>query len=287
MKRFLVAVLQVVGYFAAVVVVVAAAAVPVRAIFGDSDSVATVPGLVIVGLLFISAVAVVNSLMVWKGRSRLVRVGWLGPRPGLRAFGFGSLVGLGTAAAMLALTLVTARGRLTFESGHASQYLFHVVPLLCGLLLMAGAEEFLFRGYPITRLAAAVGPWWANILIAILFVAAHWGGDGWTYLPAVNIFLLSLLAGAVRFTPGGIPAAWGFHFVWNSLQVLVGATLTGEDFQVPMVGFVTAGDAWLSGGAFGPEGALGATISMTVAIVLLGRYLPGRGGCRSAETQNR
>ena len=94
-----------------------------------------------------------------------------------------------------------------------------------------------------------------------------------THLAALNIFLFSLVNGAIRFTRGGIPAAWGLHFVWNSFYVILGATITGENFEVPFVQFSSDGPLWLSGGAYGPEGGIGTTIVTIAALIFIYRYL--------------
>jgi hypothetical protein len=104
-------------------------------------------------------------------------------------------------------------------------------------------------------------------------MAGHWGGSGWGALPAINIFLFSLMHGGLRFTSGGIPAAWGFHFAWNSLYLLAGAPLTGEKFQIPFVEFVDTGPGWLSGGLYGPEGSVVSSIVLIVALFFIQRYL--------------
>jgi len=140
------------------------------------------------------------------------------------------------------------------------------------LLIAALGEEWIFRGYPLAVLAPVTGRGWANVLVALVFTASHWGGSGWNGLAATNIFLFSLVNGAIRYSPGGIPAAWGFHFAWNSLQVLSGAVLTGDDLRVPMVRFSSQGPDWLSGGAFGPEGALGATAATIIGLVVLRHF---------------
>jgi membrane protease YdiL (CAAX protease family) len=106
----------------------------------------------------------------------------------------------------------------------------------------------MFRGYPLSKLSLTMGRNWANFIIALFFMAGHWGGEGWSVMTIINILLFSLLCGAFRFTEGGLPVVCGFHFSWNSLQFLLGATLTGENFKVPFIQFESSGADWLSGG---------------------------------------
>jgi hypothetical protein len=85
----------------------------------------------------------------------------------------------------------------------------------------------------------------------------------------LNIALGSLALGALRFTPGGIPIAWGFHYAWNFTQVLCGANLSLKEIEVPGITFASSGPPFLSGGEFGPEAGIGATIETCVVLILL------------------
>jgi hypothetical protein len=76
----------------------------------------------------------------------------------------------------------------------------------------------------------------------------------------------------LRFTRGGIPAAWGFHFAWNFTQVLLGANLSLEGIDIPAMGYAPAGSTLLSGGSFGPEAGIGATIITIGGLVLFTVY---------------
>jgi membrane protease YdiL (CAAX protease family) len=274
--KYLKAVGQVVGYLATAMVIVAALVIPTRFFFGDSDSVDQKLQILIFGIHFVVGVAITNVLAARIGKSTLVKAGWLNVRSSVKWFGTGALIGLGTASGMLVLTMILGGGRLTYGNGGLSEYLAAVIPLVGYLLIAALGEEWIFRGYPLIRFSQVFGRGGANVLLALLFMGGHWGGSGWNTLVAVNIFVFSLVNGACRFTTGGIPAAWGFHFAWNSLQVMLGATLTGEDFGIPMVRFVGEGPKWLSGGLYGPEGGIGTTVATTIGLLLIWRYLRRR-----------
>jgi len=275
MKRFLFTLLQVIGYFAAVIFVIILEVKLTKMIVGDVDIDTVDPMLQILFLGFhiTIAVAVTNTVMTRVIKSKVVREGWPGLRRSFRWFGIGILVGLIMIGAVLGIIRLFGGGRFTLDSGGLSQYLECVLPLLGCLLIAALGEEWIFRGYPLSKFSQVVGRGWANGLVALIFTAAHWGGNGWNALTAVNILLFSMINGAIRFTPGGIPAAWGFHFAWNSLQVIAGAPLTGDRLGVPVVQFASEGPTWLSGGAFGPEGSVGTTAVTIFSLLVISRYL--------------
>jgi len=273
MKKLLISFIQVLAYLLVVFLVLALLVIPATLIWGDLDLVEARMQILLLGVQLVLAVAVVNSFLVRFFRSQLVRLGWPGPGASARWFGIGALVGLLMCGALLGIILICGGGRLTFNSDGLSQYAGYVLPLVFFILIATLGEEWIFRGYPMNKLSPLVGRGWANVIVGLMFMAGHWGGDGWTALAALNIFLFSLVNGAMRFTPGGIAAAWGFHFAWNGLHVFLGATLSGQTFAVPAIRFQGMGPAWLSGGAFGPEGAVGTTVVTVVGLLLIRRFL--------------
>jgi membrane protease YdiL (CAAX protease family) len=275
-KRTLLALLQVLAYLLAIFSVVALAVIPTKIIFGDLEAIEIRLEILLMGIQAMLAVIVVNAFLVRVRKSMLVRVGWPTLSRSVRWFGIGLMIGVLLGAGVLVIIWLSGGGRLEINGDGWSRYIRYVLPLLCGLLIAALAEEWIFRGYPLAKLSSVAGPMVSNVIVGILFMACHWGSDGWTVLAAVNILLFSLVNGAMRFTPGGIPAAWGFHFAWNGLYVLLGANLSGTNYEVPAVRLVGAGPAWMSGGAYGPEGAIGTTVMTAVALMLIWKYLRRR-----------
>jgi membrane protease YdiL (CAAX protease family) len=198
MKRFLFTLLQVIGYFAAIVVVIILEVKLTKLIVGDVDIDTVDPMLQILFLGFhiVIAAAVTNTVMARVGKSKVVREGWPALRQSIRWFGIGIFVGLIMIGGVLGIILLSGGGRLTLDSGGFTQYLEFVLPLVGCLLIAALGEEWIFRGYPLSRFSQVVGRGWANLIVALIFSAAHWGGNGWTALTAVNILLFSMVNGA-------------------------------------------------------------------------------------------
>jgi hypothetical protein len=73
---------------------------------------------------------------------------------------------------------------------------------------------------------------------------------------------------AAFFGRGGLPAAWGVHLGWNAgLGVGVDAPVSGLGLNLPLVEYRAGGPEWITGGLFGPEGGLAATVTFGVALV--------------------
>jgi membrane protease YdiL (CAAX protease family) len=99
---------------------------------------------------------------------------------------------------------------------------------LVGVLIQTGAEEVLFRGYMQQQLAARFSsPIMWMILPSAVFAALHcqpeiMGDNTWLMMAAVFVF--AVLAADLTAVTGNIGAAWGMHFVNNTLAILVVAT---------------------------------------------------------------
>jgi len=269
LKTLVAAILQVVGYLCAMLAVTIAVMGFTKMFVGDWEAGGPLLDLLGEGVLTILGIAITNLLLFLAASSSGVTDGWPALRVGLGGFAAGAMAGLVMAGSMLLLTLAFGGGRLLLDANAAGAYLPYVAQL-GGILLVASlAEEWVFRGYPLTRLADGLGRGWGNLLMAILFAAAHYGSDGFNPVVMLNIALGSLVLGALRFTPGGIPTAWGFHFAWNFTQVLCGANLSLKEIEVPGITFASSGPPVLSGGEFGPEAGIVATIGTLVVLVLL------------------
>ena len=229
------------------------------------------------GVFMILAVAIVNLIILCGFKSRAAAAGWPNLRLGVTGFGNGALIGLGMSGGMFVLTLLMSGGEFSVDGNPWTDYLMRVIPLLLFVLVSTLGEEWLFRGYPLTVLANATNAGWANLLMALLFSLMHATAAGFNGLVAFNIVIGSLVVGALRFTRGGIPTAWGFHFAWNGMQVVAGSNLTGLNLQVPVLHYTAKGSVWLSGGALGPEGGIGAALSTLIVLGCMVVYFRRRG----------
>jgi membrane protease YdiL (CAAX protease family) len=200
------------------------------------------------------------------------RMGWRTPHRRLpRHFLRGVIVGVAMAGAAILLAVVAddAAVRLTGTAGFAAV----AGPLAIGLLAAALSEELVFRGYPLRRLADALGPGVAVALLALAFGAAHLSNPDAGVVSTANIALAAVWLAAAFFSSGGIALAWGLHFGWNAgLSLLFDAPVSGLAFGIPGVDYVPGAHAWIDGGAFGPEGGIIGTLVMAAGVALvLGR----------------
>jgi uncharacterized protein len=135
------------------------------------------------------------------------------------------------------------------------------------------AEEVLFRGVPLVLLASAFGRGSAIVAVSVLFALTHITNPNATPLGLGNIALAGIFLSLAFYAPGGIWTAFGAHLGWNSLLACLDTPVSGVPFEIPMLDYNAGSPAWLTGGTFGPEGGLAATLALTAAIVVTSRWV--------------
>ena len=142
--------------------------------------------------------------------------------------------------------------------------LYFVAFLVQGL-----GEEALFRGYLLTSLARTRGIWFSIISSSLLFSLFHAGNASFSIIAFINIFLFGVFASVFMLKRGSIWAVAAIHSAWNFMQGnIFGFNVSGNASGVTVF---TANQsnfgAILSGGEFGIEGGLGATVVLLIAIL--------------------
>ena len=195
--------------------------------------------------------------------------------PGDRArsgFVFGLVAGALTAGLALAISVIAGQARWVSDTGTLADYFRESFKTIAVLAPAALAEEVLFRGVPLVLMARAFGRGTAIVAIAVLFALAHITNPNATELGLGNIALAGIFLGLAFYAPGGIWTAFGAHLGWNSLLACLDTPVSGVPFDIPVLDYNAGSPAWLTGGQFGPEGGLAATIALTVAIVAAARW---------------
>ncbi|MEO8622625.1 MAG: CPBP family intramembrane glutamic endopeptidase [bacterium] len=135
------------------------------------------------------------------------------------------------------------------------------------LLPAALAEEMVCRGYLLTVVRDCVGTPAAVVLTSVLFGVLHLNNPGATVASVLVVIVSGVLLATVRLRLNSLYAAWMAHLAWNwTMSVPFHALVSGIRFEAPGYRAVTAEPAWLSGGAWGPEGGLVAAIGMMLGL---------------------
>jgi membrane protease YdiL (CAAX protease family) len=219
-------------------------------------------------LLVVGFIAATWLVGVRLARHSWIDLGWRSKGGTVRALLRGLVLGAMAAGLAMALTLVPGGARLRIAH-HWSAYLGAAVPLALGLLGAALFEELVFRGFPIHRLANAIGAWPAALALSVAFGLAHLPNDNATPFGLLNVGLAGIWLSIAFFSPGGISLGWGLHFGWNLGLALLGAPVSGMRFGPPQAVYHPGSHAWFDGGAFGPEGGLVGTIAIATGMATI------------------
>lgn len=143
---------------------------------------------------------------------------------------------------------------------------------LADCLAVAVAEELLFRGFPFQRLVDGIGAWPAQIVMGCYFVLVHSAGlataGDLQYLAAANIFLASLLFGAMYLRTRSLALPLSSHFALNFVQgPLLGFGVSGHAAGGLLVPHMDDAVPWWTGGAFGLEASLPGTLVIFMALI--------------------
>jgi membrane protease YdiL (CAAX protease family) len=187
-------------------------------------------------------------------------------------FGLGLMAGAGTAGLALLISVVAGGAGWVSDTGTLGDYLRQSAKTIAVLAPAALAEEVLFRGVPLVLLASALGRGGALVAIAMVFAFAHASNPNVSPLGMGNIALAGIFLGLAFYAPGGIWTAFGAHLGWNSLLACLDTPVSGVPFNIPLLDYHAGSNQWLTGGTFGPEGGLAATVALTFAIMAVARW---------------
>lgn len=216
----------------------------------------------------------VTALCLRLRRERLADVGLRADLSASRQLLAGVVVGTGL---MLVVTaLIMAAGGVRFSLDPARS----VDALLMGSWLfvcVALLEELLFRGFLFQRLIDGIGEWPALLAMAAVFALAHWGNPGMEsatlFWASLDTALGALLLGLAYLRTRSLALPIGIHFGWNWAQgTLLGFDVSGIDHAGWLLPQLLDQPQWLTGGAFGPEASVFATLVDAVAVMIMWRW---------------
>lgn len=193
-------------------------------------------------------------------------------RAALRESGLGTAVGGALLAAAVLLVAVTGGARWMPDAGTLPGYLGFALRTLAFFAVAAAVEEVLFRGYPFQVLERGIGAWPAAVLLSLLFALAHAGNPNVRPLGLVNIALAGVMLSAAYLRTRSLWFATAVHLGWNwTMATLLDLPVSGLEIDTPLYTGVETGPDWWTGGSFGPEAGLAATLVIAAGTAWLVR----------------
>ena len=111
------------------------------------------------------------------------------------------------------------------------------------------------------------------IISSTLFGALHLGNENVNYVALLNIILVGILFGLYVIKTNDLWGACGMHSAWNFAQGnLFGFEVSGINTSVgSLIDLNLTGSNFISGGQFGPEAGIAATIVLITGIFIVYR----------------
>jgi membrane protease YdiL (CAAX protease family) len=146
--------------------------------------------------------------------------------------------------------------------------LLSILTLALGTL----ALEVAFRGYIYRCLIGAMGPTMATIFVSGAYALFSSFRPYATGFSVFLTFLAGILLSVAYLRTHALWLGWGLHFAWDaSMGVLFGLPVAGLATYSYPVDTTVSGSTWLTGGFYGPEGALLTAVFLLAATVVLYR----------------
>jgi membrane protease YdiL (CAAX protease family) len=146
-----------------------------------------------------------------------------------------------------------------------------LIPPLTMAVRSAIFEETLFRGIIFRITEEKLGSYIALLISALIFGALHLTSPNSSLVAGIGLAIQAglLLAAAYIYSKNlWFPIA--IHFAWNFTQsAIFGANVSGNTISKTLITSKIEGAEWFTGGQFGPEGSIQATVFCLIATIIL------------------
>lgn len=183
-------------------------------------------------------------------------------------YAIGLVIGFAAYSATLGVTILA--GAANYEGGAFRNPLVYF--LICiGWIIQGAEEEIVCRGYLMSSLSTKVPLWAAVLISSAVFGIMHIFNAGFTMLAFVNITLVGIMLALVAIRFDSLIPSCAIHSVWNWAQGnFYGMPVSGNPSGPSVMEFsLPEGMELWTGGEFGIESGLGATIVITAICAAL------------------
>lgn len=226
-------------------------------------------GPIVAGTIGLCATGLIGNLLTMAifDRRPLTDIGLPLNRASLYNAFVGLALGGGTAALMLLAPLVAGTGHLVARTDNEGD-VFSLLFYLFTLFVAATGEELIFRGYAFQLLVKNLGPFATILPVSVIFGLLHSTNPNSTRLGIANTVIWGILLGTSFLRSRDLWLPIGLHFGWNAVLPLFGVNLSGITIDVTRYSYRWDLAPIWSGGSYGPEGGLLATVFIVILFVV-------------------
>lgn len=185
-------------------------------------------------------------------------------------------LGLFTGAATVCFAGLIAYvfGGLSFDVNQSANSAVARTLAVSLVIFIVGAafEEAFFRGYIFQTLTRAKYVLAAVVFTSVFFATVHNSNPAAGVFSWFNTFLAGIWFAAAYLKTRTLWMPFGIHLMWNwFLGSILGIQVSGltDLAPEPVLRATNAGPAWLTGGDYGLEGGLAATIALLISTLLV------------------
>jgi membrane protease YdiL (CAAX protease family) len=209
-------------------------------------------------------------LLALVDRRPLGALGYAADPAAPRELGSGLLLGMGAIGVAAGVLAVAGSARWVAEGGTVPEYVAALAGAFAFFAVAAAAEEALFRGYAFQALVQGIGAWPAVLLSSAAFALAHIKNPSVDAVALANIFAAGVMLGWAYLRTRSLWFATAVHLGWNwAMSAVLQFPVSGLPREVPLFDEVSIGPRWFTGGDFGPEGGVAATLAIVLLTLLL------------------
>ena len=182
----------------------------------------------------------------------------------------GFFIGAVQFSLVVVLLLVTGTGSLKLGQLNLQSLIF-VLAIIPFWILQGGTEELVTRGWLFPAVSAKSNIFIGILISSALFGALHLFNPGVTVLSIVNIILDGIFACFLMLKYDNMWVLAGMHGAWNFVQGnIYGIQVSGQGASTSILNYSSQSSVdLLSGGAFGAEGSIFASIVLIGCIAYL------------------
>ncbi|WP_417358957.1 CPBP family intramembrane glutamic endopeptidase [Galbibacter sp.] len=175
---------------------------------------------------------------------------------------------LGAVAQSLTILVIYFAGEYSIVSVNPILY---ILPALGMAFSSAIFEEILLRGILFRIVEEKLGSYIALFISALIFGLLHLLNPNSSLIAGIGLAIQAgLLLGAAYIYSRNLWFPIAIHFAWNFTQTAIyGANVSGNALSKTLITSRISGSEWFTGGQFGPEGSIQATVFGLLASVFL------------------